>query len=324
MSNISTEVFITKAFKVHKNKYNYDKADYTGCKDKVTITCSIHGDFLQQPRIHLMGSDCLECAKESRVNKATKTTKNFVEESKGLHGDSYEYNRTKYIGALKRLIVSCKEHGDFYIRPSDHLAGGGCKKCQVELRTGNIKDFIKKAKKLHGDRYDYSKSVYVKSHQSLTVTCKVHGDFNTTPSKHLVGYNCKKCAFLIMGHSRTDFKNMCIKNNEGLGTLYIIKCFNDFEKLYKVGITSVEVKNRFKGKSGMPYNYKVIKELKLEPNLVYDAENHILRDLAKCSYKPKISFGGETECFSELEPILDCLEKYLKHLQIINGYQIND
>lgn len=83
----------------------------------------------------------------------------------------------------------------------------------------------------------------------------------------------------------------------------------------KVGITSSSIGRRFAGSIAMPYNYEVIKDLKLDPDLVYDIENKIIRDLAGFRYEPKISFGGETECFSELEPILKLLDKLLKSIE---------
>ena len=44
---------------------------------------------------------------------------------------------------------------------------------------------------------------------------------------------------------------------------------------------------------------------------IYDLENNLLRNLTKYNYIPKLNFAGKTECFSELQPILKCLAKYL-------------
>ena len=57
----STQDFIQKASIIHNNKYNYDKVKYTSCRDKVIITCPIHGDFLQTADIHLRGCGCQKC-----------------------------------------------------------------------------------------------------------------------------------------------------------------------------------------------------------------------------------------------------------------------
>ena len=41
----------------------------------------------------------------------------------------------------------------------------------------NTENFIKKAKSIHGNEYDYSKTIYKGSHEKIIVTCKIHGDF---------------------------------------------------------------------------------------------------------------------------------------------------
>lgn len=58
------------------------------------------------------------------------------------------------------------------------------------------KTFIRKALKKHGDRYDYSNVVYVKSSKKVEIICKVkgHKPFPQTPDNHLKGKGCKVCA----------------------------------------------------------------------------------------------------------------------------------
>lgn len=55
-------------------------------------------------------------------------------------------------------------------------------------------EFIKEAKIIHGDKYDYSKSVYVRNCDKLIIICSVHGDFLQTASDHLKGRRCIKCS----------------------------------------------------------------------------------------------------------------------------------
>ena len=54
--------------------------------------------------------------------------------------------------------------------------------------------FIAKAKKIHGDRYNYSNVNYVNAKTHITIICREHGAFIQTPSNHLSNYNCQKCA----------------------------------------------------------------------------------------------------------------------------------
>tara|TARA_B110000977_G_C11032865_1_gene475932 strand:+ start:68 stop:1636 length:1569 start_codon:yes stop_codon:yes gene_type:complete len=60
--SFSREDFIEKSQKVHGDKYNYDKVNYKTMVIDVIIVCKEHGDFLQQPFIHSVGSGCPKCS----------------------------------------------------------------------------------------------------------------------------------------------------------------------------------------------------------------------------------------------------------------------
>lgn len=53
--------------------------------------------------------------------------------------------------------------------------------------------FVKKATKVHGNKYEYSKSVYINSKTKVEIICKKHGSFMQLPTTHLSGANCPKC-----------------------------------------------------------------------------------------------------------------------------------
>mgnify|MGYP000671014435 CR=1 FL=1 len=57
-----------------------------------------------------------------------------------------------------------------------------------------LEDFIQKARLVHGERYDYSKSVYKTANDKILITCKKHGDFSQTACAHTGGAGCNKCA----------------------------------------------------------------------------------------------------------------------------------
>lgn len=42
-------------------------------------------------------------------------------------------------------------------------------------------EFIQRARKVHGNKYDYSKSKYVNSKTKTTIICPIHGEFQQTP-----------------------------------------------------------------------------------------------------------------------------------------------
>lgn len=121
-----------------------------------------------------------------------KTTEEFIEEAKKVHGDKYDYSETVYSAAAKKVKIICPLHGEFYMTGNNHLRGQGCPKC-----AGNVKltteEFINKAKGIHGDRYDYSKVNYVNRHTEVCIICPECGEFQQTPNSHLAGNGCPKC-----------------------------------------------------------------------------------------------------------------------------------
>ena len=54
------------------------------------------------------------------------------------------------------------------------------------------KEFIEKAKEIHGNKYDYSKVEYVNTLTPVTIVCPEHGVFQQNPKVHLKGCGCKK------------------------------------------------------------------------------------------------------------------------------------
>lgn len=311
---LTTKEFIDKAVSVHGSKYEYSKVDYTLAHNKVTILCKNHGYFSMQAYCHTnLKQGCPKCAIDDSKKRYSKSLGDFITDANRVHGEKYDYSKSNYVNSATKITITCISHNlDFKMRPNNHLLGQGCRECAKEAKTNSTKDFIKKAVEVHGNKYSYSNSIYSRGKDSILITCKIHGDVSIIASGHLVGRGCPKCGAEDCGFTKTFFKNRCSKNIKGLGVLYVIKCYNECEVFYKVGITSSYVGKRFGGSVAMPYNYKVIKELKLPPDFVYDTENTILRDLAGYKYKPKISFGGETECFSKLEPILKLLDKLLE------------
>lgn len=129
-------------------------------------------------------------------------TERFILKAKEVHGNTYSYNLTVYTTNKNKVEIICKEHGVFSQEASSHIKGYGCyqcgrKKC-VKSKTLSQEDFLEKAKKVHGDRYDYSKTVYISMNRKVTINCNKHGLFEQTPSGHIYRENhCPKCDFTI-------------------------------------------------------------------------------------------------------------------------------
>ncbi len=188
-SNILTnDDFIKKANQVHDNKYIYlDK--YVNSKDKISIICKIHGNFKQRPNNHLSGSGCPSCVQESK----SITNDDFIIKSNIVHNNKYIYKKdNSFLKIMDSISIFCNDHGDFTQRVGSHLKGHGCSKC-VGLNKKSNFDFIEGASDIHNNRYDYSKVDYINSSKKVIITCKTHGDFLQSPNKHLLGRGCPKC-----------------------------------------------------------------------------------------------------------------------------------
>lgn len=200
---MTTEEFIEKARMVHGDYFNYDKTKYINSNEKVVITCPIHGDFEMKANNHLYGQNCPKCRKDKlthpitllpKVNKSTHklTTSSFIERCKNKWGDRYTYENVLYERSNKFVSITCREHGDFSVTPNHFLAGRGCPKCGGCHRL-TTSDFVEKASIIHGNKYDYSFTNYVNTHNLVKIVCPKHGVFLQSPANHLKGENCPQC-----------------------------------------------------------------------------------------------------------------------------------
>jgi len=58
-------------------------------------------------------------------------------------------------------------------------------------------EFIEKARKVHGDTYDYSKTFYTHSKNRVVIICKLHGEFTQIPNNHLNNHGCPHCSTAV-------------------------------------------------------------------------------------------------------------------------------
>jgi len=184
-TKITLAEFIKKANKFHNNKYNYSLVEYKSNNDKVKIICNLHGVFEQLPSNHYK-QGCRKCCKNVKI-----TNDKFIERSKKIHGDKYDYSNLEYIHITKPVKIICKVHGEFVQKPREHFSGCGCYKCAN--RIVNTEDFIEKANVRHTNLYDYSKVEYKSAREKIIISCKTHGEFLQSPNDHLNGCGCQKC-----------------------------------------------------------------------------------------------------------------------------------
>jgi hypothetical protein len=75
--------------------------------------------------------------------------------------------------------------------------------------------------------------------------------------------------------------------------LYLLECWNNEERFYKLGITSSSISKRYSGK--IQYQYKVVFQIFTDDFV--KAEKEICELLKDCEYKPLLNFAGQKECF---------------------------
>lgn len=99
------------------------------------------------------------------------------------------------------------------------------------------KDVIKKFKKIHGDRFDYSLVKFVNTKVKVKIICKDHGIFEQTPNNHLNGQICKKCAYIENSKNRSKtIENFITESNK------IHNCKYDYSEVdYKNNHTKIKI-----------------------------------------------------------------------------------
>lgn len=222
-ARLNTSTFIEKARAVHGDKYDYSLVEYTSAFNRVTIICPIHGEFQQQPNNHLQGKGCSRCADEYRGMNCRSNTEEFITKSRNIHGDLYDYSLVEYTKNNQEVKIICKEHGEFEQKPSSHLRGSGCRRCAslkgaTASRSSNRKgaltqeQFLQKCREAHGDKYDYSKAVYINAHEKVTIICPEHGPFEKSARKHTDrGQGCLKCSRKALADSKKFSKGQFIE-----------------------------------------------------------------------------------------------------------------
>lgn len=127
------------------------------------------------------------------------TKEHFIERAKRFHGTKYDYSKVpETILSRQKVIIICPKHGEFLQLVNNHCnIGNGCPKCKFEytanLQRSNTEDFIRKARLIHGDKYDYSECLYITNRIKVLIKCPIHGAFEQVPHDHLSGNGCPRC-----------------------------------------------------------------------------------------------------------------------------------
>ena len=201
------EDFIEKANTIHGNKYSYENVEYINAETKVEIICKEHGAFSMTPMNHLLGQGCPKCSGKGL------NTNEIIEMFKKIHGNEYDYSKVVFSKMHDKVCIICREHGEFWQIPSKHLLGQGCPKCGIRKRSRekNIgqEEFIRRCKKIYGDKYIYTETKYDKMQDKVKIICPKHGEFWQKPYDHLHGHGCPKCGFIESKGENELYEYIC-------------------------------------------------------------------------------------------------------------------
>ena len=198
--------FVDTATKKYSGKYVYPSQKFATTKDKYSIICPIHGKFSQSISGHLKGG-CNQCAYVVRTAKQRDTNEEFIEKAIVKHGRIYDYDKVLYHNSQTKVEITCPTHGDFLMKPNNHLLGQGCPACGRIKADEGIRLSYDKAlarfRNIHGNHFEYDESTYIDYTTKMLVTCSIHGFFEVTPHAHVsMQTGCRECGIL-----RTAEKN---------------------------------------------------------------------------------------------------------------------
>jgi len=140
----------------------------------------------------------------------------FIERSKLIHSNLYDYSKTRYIGMKYKVTIICNIHGEFWTNPGDHInKRRGCPKCSMNYKDDLI-SFTSKANKIHSNKYLYNE--YINSFTKIKIICPEHGEFFQTPNNHINLKNgcpeCKKVKLNLLNKNKNYIKDFILVHGD--------------------------------------------------------------------------------------------------------------
>ena len=233
------------------------------------------------------------------------TQEQFIVKCKEVHGDLYYLDNVVYKNSTTKILVTCKIHGEWETNPRNFIKGCGCPKCKG--KNLSLEEWVERFKVKHGDRYDYSKFIYIGVYDKSTIICSNHGEFQQNAHNHSNGQKCPICSREESYVNNTYYnKTLAERFKESWSKipckLYIVKMYDDNETFFKVGITNQDITRRFRAYD-TPYNIEVLQQIQTNRYEAVIEEDRIIKINAENKYKPLNNFKGYTECFTKIKGI---------------------
>ena len=179
----TTEQFISELKEIFYDKpFSFDKVVYNGARNYVTVTCEIHGDWDAIATNLQQGKGCRGCRTDKVAKSRRKDTQYFIQRSKKVHGERYDYSNVVYKNNTQDVAIICKEHGVFYQQPIAHYSGSGCTKCiqRVVKTLADVKQHLNKELVKNWTFVGLKETSEVNMTTKVKVYCSAHKEsFNT-------------------------------------------------------------------------------------------------------------------------------------------------
>lgn len=202
--------------------YDYSRVQYVNNSTKVELICiKCRNTFMQDPRNHLHACKvgCPACAHQVQTQKRRCSQQDFINKATIVHGQLYDYKHVLYVNKCTNVDIMCNRcQKVFKQTPDSHVnQKSGCRPCNAKLQHIAMFDtkesFVAKAQKVHGRKYNYDKTLYVRSSQQVDIVCSQHGVFQQRPNDHVKGRGCPVCSSNISAVSLLWLEYMQVKDN---------------------------------------------------------------------------------------------------------------
>lgn len=192
------ERFLKKARAMYPD-YDFSRVEYKDRETYIVVVCPVHGEFKIRPRTLLIGEKgqkphgCWKCNNLIPPYEKELTLDTFKNRMHELYGDKYAFVWSDYKNKQSMIRFTCKEHGEQRRSVTGLLDGKGCAYCNGKFYPP---DWIKNARAVHGEKYEYDESRPPrKTSDYIRYKCPVHGWQETRYDCHVLqGCGCALCA----------------------------------------------------------------------------------------------------------------------------------
>ena len=189
-----TSEFITKANSIHNNnKFDYSLVIYINSKTLIKIKCNTCLIIFEQtPKKHTKIEKCMNCY----------LTSEFIKKAKSIHNDKFDYSLVNSIKSIKIKCNTCLLV--FEQTPNQHIKNKKCMNC---YKINMTLLFIKKAKEIHENKYDYTNTKYISGvNTKITFVCnKCNSECTQFVNNHLQGCGCRNCWLKDIRFTKEEF-----------------------------------------------------------------------------------------------------------------------